>query len=168
MNVEFVGFAEGCCVTGKVGLGDARLADLLNRQRTIIVKDAVVVRTLDGHIDNFEQLEIGCDELAIVVANGPSGDPRRRMPTTAECVTLQLGPYSAEGFVHAPLSEIAEPGMEDGPAMVALTDAWLEYQFRDEPRSEWFRTLLVNRAMAISLRTVVGPGDQSAEIDAPA
>jgi hypothetical protein len=168
MDVEFVGFAEGCCVTGKVGLGDARLADLLNRQRTIIVNDAVVVRTLDGHIDNFEQLEIGCDELAIVVANGPSGDPRRRLPTTAECVTLHLGPYSAEGFVHAPLTEIADAGLEDAPAMVALTDAWLEYQFRDEPRSEWFRTLLVNRAMAISLRTVGGPGDQSAEIDASA
>jgi hypothetical protein len=42
--------------------------------------------------------------------------------------------------------------------MVAITDAVLEYQFCNEPVSQWFRTLLVNRELAISLRTAVGAG----------
>jgi hypothetical protein len=163
MDVEFVGFADGCCVNGTVDLGDARLADLLNRQRTIVVRDAVVVRTLDGRTDSFEQLEIGLDELDVVVASGPRGDPRRRFPTTSDCVSMQLGPYCAEGFMHAPTSETSAVGLEGEPAMVALTDAVLEYQFREEPRSEWFRTLLVNRQMAISMRSVGSPSDQVAE-----
>jgi hypothetical protein len=41
--------------------------------------------------------------------------------------------------------------------MVALTDAVLEYQFSGEPVSEWHRTLLVNREMAMSLRAVAAP-----------
>jgi hypothetical protein len=42
--------------------------------------------------------------------------------------------------------------------MVAITDAVVEYQFCSEPVSEWFRTVLVNREMAVSLRTVANPG----------
>jgi hypothetical protein len=41
--------------------------------------------------------------------------------------------------------------------MVAVTDAVLEYQYCDDQVSEWFRTLLVNRELAISLRTVTNP-----------
>jgi hypothetical protein len=71
---------------------------------------------------------------------------------------MRLGPYSAEGFMHAPPT--ANPVRDIGhrPTMVAVTDAILEYRFCDEPVSEWFRTLLVNREMAISLRTVTNPG----------
>jgi hypothetical protein len=71
---------------------------------------------------------------------------------------MKLGPYSAEGFMHAPPT--ANPVRDIGhrPTMVAVTDAILEYQFCDEPVSEWFRTLLVNREMAVSLRTVTNAG----------
>jgi hypothetical protein len=42
--------------------------------------------------------------------------------------------------------------------MVAITDAVLEYQSCGQPVSQWFRTLLVNRELAISLRTVGSAG----------
>jgi hypothetical protein len=42
--------------------------------------------------------------------------------------------------------------------MVALTDVVLEYLFSGEAVSEWHRTLLVNREMAMSLRAVAAPG----------
>jgi hypothetical protein len=41
--------------------------------------------------------------------------------------------------------------------MVAITDAVLEYDFCQQPVSQWFRTLLVNREMALSLRAVASP-----------
>jgi hypothetical protein len=96
------GFADDCRVEGKVDLEDARLADLLNRHPTIVVHDVKLVSTLDGHTQEFDELEIKRDELDIVVASGPRGDPKRRLATKPNGVTMKLGPYCAEGFMHAP------------------------------------------------------------------
>ena len=156
-EIDFVGFADDCRVEGKVDLEDARLADLLNRRRSIVVHDVTLVSTLDGHTQEFEKLEIERDELDVVVASGPRGDPKRRLATKPSGVAMRLGPYCAEGFMHGP--HTANPGRDINhrPSMVAITDAVLEYQFCHEPVSEWFRTLLVNREMAVSLRTVANP-----------
>jgi hypothetical protein len=163
IQVEFLGFADGCRVHGRVDLADARLADLLNRQARILLRDAVVVRTSDGSSEAFGELEVDRDELDIVVPDGPRGDPKRRRATACDCVSMQLGPYSAEGFMHSPQGEEAA-GIDDPPPMVALTDVVLEYEFREESVSEWFRTLLVNRDMATSVRTVAFAGEPAAPI----
>jgi hypothetical protein len=155
-DIDFVGFSGDCRVEGRVDLEDSRLADLLNRRKTITVRDVILVSTKDGHTQSFEKLEISRDELDIVVASGPRGDPKRRLATKPNGVTVKLGPYCAEGFMHAPPTANPVRSFDRKPAMVAITDAVLEYDFCDKPVSEWFRTLLVNREMAISLRTV-GP-----------
>ena len=152
-EIEFVGFADDCRVEGRVDLEDARLADLLNRRDSILVRDVVVVSTVDGHRQEFEQLEIERKELDLVVANGPRGDPSRRLATKPNGVTMKLGPYCAEGFMHAPATANPIRSIDHGPTMVAITDACLEYMFCDEPVSEWFHTVLANRDLATSLRT---------------
>jgi hypothetical protein len=162
-EVEFLGFADGCRVQGWVAFDDARLADMLNRQSRILVRNAVVVRTSDGSSQRFGELEVDRDELEIVVAEGPRGDPKRRRATACDCVSMQLGPYSAEGFMHSPRVDTIA-GIDDPPPMVAVTDAVLEYEFGNESRSEWFRTLLVNRDLATSIRTVAGPENLNATI----
>jgi hypothetical protein len=156
-EIEFVGFSGDCRVEGKVDLADARLADLLNSSRTIVVREVTLVSTTDGHTQEFERLEINRDELDIVVASGPRGDPKRRLATKPNGVSMKLGPYSAEGFMHAPPTANPVSGLNNRPVMVAITDAVLEYQFCDEPVSQWFRTILVNRDLAISLRAVSSP-----------
>lgn len=157
-QIDFVGFADDCRVEGKVDLDDARLADLLNNRSTVLVHDVKLVSTLDGHTQEFDHLEIERGDLSIVVASGPRGDPKRRLATKPNGVTMRLGPYCAEGFMHAPPTANPVRGFGRRPAMVAVTDAVLEYQFCDQPVSEWFRTLLVNRDLAVSLRTVANPG----------
>jgi hypothetical protein len=157
-EIEFVGFSDDCRVEGKVQLDDSRLADLLNSNQTIVVHDCVLVSTIDGHRQEFDKLEIERDELDIVVASGPRGDPKRRLATKPNGVSMKLGPYCAEGFMHAPPTANPVRGFSRRPAMVAITDVVLEYDFCNEPTSEWFRTLLVNREMAISLRTVTSAG----------
>jgi hypothetical protein len=156
-EIEFVGFSDDCRVEGKLDLEDARLADLLNRRKTIVVHDVTLVSTLDGHTQAFDKLEIRRDELNIVVASGPRGDPKRRLATKPNGVAMKLGPYCAEGFMHAPPTANPVRDFNHRPAMVAITDAVLEYDFCDKPVSQWFRTLLVNRDLAISLRTVASP-----------
>jgi hypothetical protein len=161
-EIDFVGFADDCRVEGKVDLEDARLADMLNRYPTIMVRSATVTSTLDGHTQLLDELEISRDELDIVVASGPRGDPKRRLATKPSSVTMKLGPYSAEGFMHGPPTANVVSDIGRRQAMVALTDVVLEYEFSGEPVSEWHRTLLVNRQMAMSLRAVANPGIQPA------
>jgi hypothetical protein len=156
-EIEFVGFSDDCRVEGKVDLADARLADMLNCNSTILVREVTLVSTTDGHTQELDQLEINRDELNIVVASGPRGDPKRRLATKPNGVSMKLGPYCAEGFMHAPPTANPVRGINHRPTMVAITDAVLEYQFCDEPVSQWFRTILVNRDLAISLRTVASP-----------
>ncbi|MGD0018947.1 MAG: hypothetical protein ABSD62_06795 [Candidatus Limnocylindrales bacterium] len=157
-DIDFVGFAEDCRVEGRVDLEDSRLADLLNRRKTITVHDVTLVSTIDGHTQEFEKLEISRDELDIVVASGPRGDPKRRLATRPNGVTVKLGPYCAEGFMHAPPTANPVRAFAGKPTMVAITDAVLEYDFCNEPVSQWFRTLLVNRELAISLRAATSSG----------
>jgi hypothetical protein len=134
-EIEFVGFSDDCRVEGKIDLADSRLADMLNGSRTIMVREVTLFSTADGHTKELERLEIDRDELDIVVASGPRGDPRRRLATKPNGVSMKLGPYCAEGFMHAPST--------------ANPDAVLEYQFCDAPVSQWFRTILVNGELAI-------------------
>jgi hypothetical protein len=157
-DIDFVGFSGDCRVEGRVDLADSRLADLLNGHTTITVHDVTVFSMLDGHTQAFDKLEISRDELDIVVASGPRGDPKRRLATKPNGVTVKLGPYCAEGFMHAPPTANPVRSFDGKPVMVAITDAVLEYQYCNEPVSQWFRTLLVNRELAISLRTAVGAG----------
>ena len=153
-QIDFVGFSDDCRVEGKVDLADSRLADMLNGNATIVVREVTVVSTSDGRTQELDELEINRDELNIVVASGPRGDPKRRLATRPNGVSMKLGPYCAEGFMHAPPSANPVSGIWNRPAMIAMTDAVLEYRFCDEPVSQWFRTILVNRDLAISLRTV--------------
>jgi hypothetical protein len=157
-EIDFVGFADDCRVEGRVDLEDARLADLLNRRDSVLVHHAVVVSTVDGHSQEFEQLEIERKELDLVVASGPRGDPSRRLATKPSGVTMKLGPYSAEGFMHAPPTANPVRSIDHRPTMVAITDAVLEYMFCGEPVSEWHHTVLANREVALSLRTASTKG----------
>ncbi|MGD0861268.1 MAG: hypothetical protein ABSA21_00715 [Candidatus Limnocylindrales bacterium] len=157
-DIDFIGFSGDCRVEGRVNLDDARLADLLNRRKTITVHDVKLVSTADGHTQEFDNLEISRDELDIVVASGPRGDPQRRLATKPNGVTVKLGPYYAKGFMHAPPTANPTRSLDRKPVMVAITDAVLEYEFCSEPVSQWFRTLLVNRELAISLRMVTSSG----------
>ena len=157
-DIDFIGFSEDCRVEGRVDLKDSRLADMLNRRTTITLHDVTVVSMADGHTQEFEKLDVSRDELDIVVASGPRGDPKRRLATKPNGVSVKLGPYSAEGFMHAPHTANPVPGFSGKPTMVAITDAVLEYDFCNEPVSQWFRTLLINRELALSLRAVTTAG----------
>ena len=156
-QIDFVGYSDDCTVEGKIELECSRLADMLNDRATIVVHDAILVSTADGRSTRFDELEINRDELGIVVASGPRGDPQRRLATKPNEVKMKLGPYSAAGYMHAPATANPVRGLGRRPVMVAVTDATIEYDYCDERVSQWYRTILVNRELAISLRAVVNP-----------
>jgi hypothetical protein len=158
-QIDFVGYSEDCTVEGRVELERPRLADMLNDQPTIVVHDAVLVSTADGHSTTFDELEVSRDELGVVVVSGPRGDPGRRLATRPNEVTMKVGPYVAAGYMHAPATTNPVSGLNRRPVMLAMTDAVLEYEYCDEPVSQAYTTILINRELAMYLRAVTNPGE---------
>lgn len=156
--IEFIGYAADCRVEGRLELEDARLADLLNREQTITLRDVLVTSHHDGQCHQLDQLQVERDELEAVVASGPRGDPARRLATRPNGVEMRVGSYVAEGYMHAPPTANPVRNLQRRPPMVALTDAIIEYRFCDQPVAERFPTILVNRTYADSLRAAGGLG----------
>ena len=156
-QIDFVGYSDDCTVEGRVELECPRLADMLNDRPTILVHDAVLVSTTDGHRTSFDEIEIERGELGIVVASGPRGHPQRRLATRPSEVKVKLGPYSAAGYMHFPATANPVTSMNRRPVMIAITEAVLEYDYCEEPVSESYTTILINRELAISLRAVTNP-----------
>ncbi len=146
--VEFIGYSSDCRVEGLLELDEPRLADLLNHRRSYVLRDVVVTSHEDGHIVQLDELEVKRDELTAVVASGPRGDPGRRVPTISTGRKMQVGPYVADGHVHYSRPKGPKLGLRRQPAMIAMTNAWLAYDFCSRPIAERYPTLLVNRRLA--------------------
>ncbi len=164
-QIDFVGYSEDCTVEGRVELECPRLADMLNDQPSILVHDAVLVSTTDGHRTSFDELEVNRDELGIVVVSGPRGDPARRLATRPNEVTMKVGPYVAAGYMHAPATANPVSGLNRRPVMLAMTDVVVEYEYCDEPVAQAYTTILLNRELATYLRAVTNPGGIPTESD---
>jgi hypothetical protein len=59
--------------------------------------------------------------------------------------------------MHFPATANPVTSMNRRPVMIAITEAVLEYDYCEEPVSESYTTILINRELAISLRAVTNP-----------
>jgi len=149
---------------GWLRLEVSRLTDLLNRHRQITLRNAEVEALLDSRTETLDELPLSRDELIVVQTTGRHGDPALRRRTRPRPIAVQSGPYLLAGFLHAP------PGLEPladlatRPAMVPLTDAWLEYWVGDHARRQWVGTLIFNRGLADRVEPLA---DTDGEIDRP-
>ncbi len=144
-DIQFVGYAQGCRVAGRLALDDARLADHMNRNDWIKLYDVTVVCLDDGTLRQLPELEVERGELNLVVADGPRGDPARRVRTRPEEVNVISGTFEARGFLHSPPSGDPIGSFDKRPPMIALTDASVAFHVADSPVHESFETVLINR-----------------------
>lgn len=154
--IELEAYAADCRVRGRVELGDARLSDVLNGSRELVIRGARLESLADGHVVEADEITVGLDELHAVVAAGPRGDSARRVRTHVTRVEVDLGPYRVEGALHGlpagdPLGMILRR-----PPWVPLTDAKITYHRGTGPVTDEVETLLVNRELARSMRPVEG------------
>ncbi len=162
MEIPLIAFAADCIVRGVIDLGADRLADHLNADESVEIRNAVLESLDDGHEVAMALLEVQIADLFAVVAAGPRGTPGRRVRDRSDLVNLRVGPYTIVGDLHS------APGA--GPLMVhrrrgaflALTEARFLGPERAAAGAEWPKTLLVNWSQ---IAQVLGAGGEVAGID---
>lgn len=167
-EVELSAYAEDCRLFGRVRLDAARLTDLLNTHEALVLVDVLVERLLDGSVVEIPELSVTRDELLVVEATGPRGDPARRTRAHRHPLAVKLGPYELRGYVHlAPGADILGAIRRRRP-MIPLTDASISYAVRDAPSVRRAGTLIFNRECADWLRVIDDASIEFPELPLPA
>jgi len=160
-NVEFVAYAEDCLLSGHVRLDADRLTDLLNAHEEYVLVDALVESLADSHALEVKEVLVLRDELFLVHAVGPRGDPARRQRTRQHPIAMQLGPYHVRGYFHALPGTDPIAALRRRKAMVPITEAWVEYQSGSIRQRRRVSTVVVNREQ---LDWVVEAKDEEVEL----
>jgi len=144
LEISLTAMATDCIVRGLFVLGGERLADHLNADDTLDIRDATLESLEDGHVVALASLEVPITDLCVVVADGPRGAVARRIRDRADLVEIRVGPYTVVGDLRSP------PG--SGPfevnrrrgAFIAMTEATVVNPAEAAAAVEWPVTLLVN------------------------
>ena len=152
--VRFMAYGVHHRVFGWVRLRADRLTDLLNTHEELHLAEVEIESLEDGITQSVDEIVIQRRELIAVHATGPRGDSTRRQPTRTHPMAIQSGNYLIGGHLHA------EPGTDPlasvggRPAMLPLTDAWIEYWSGGERKHQATGTIVVNRDEADWMRVV--------------
>ncbi len=153
-EVDFAAYAEDCLLFGFIRLDAERLTDALNEQDGLVLADVLAVALADARASASRALVVARDELLVVRASGPRGNPARRRNPRLYPVIIDTGPYRVRGHLHGPPASDPLVGLRHRPPMVPLTDAWISYTLAGAEHRARAGTLIVNRAMADSIRLV--------------
>ena len=144
-EVEFAAYAEDCRISGFLHLDAERLTDTLNEHEEFVLHDVLVTALEDGRATEARELRVRRDEILAVRAAGPRGNPGRRSRSRPSPVTLQTGPYTIHGYLHAPPGADPIQQLRRRKPMVPLTEAWIEYVSGGQSHRGRVGTIVVNR-----------------------
>jgi hypothetical protein len=150
--IDFDAYAADCRLFGTIELGEGRLTDLLNDELDLRVINARLESLADGHVSESPELIVGRDELYAVVAEGPRGSVARRLHTHTQNVVVDLGPFRITGAIHGTAASNPLAGVLRRAPWVPLTDAVISYLRGARTIHTQVPTLLINRALASSMR----------------
>jgi hypothetical protein len=147
--VRFVAYTSQGRMFGWVRLRADRLTDLLNAHEELLLADAEIESLVDGVTRAAYRQLVQRRDLVAVHASGSRGDEARRRRTRTYPVAVQSGSFLIGGLLHAPPDVDPMTTFSARPAMVPLTDAWIEFWSAGERRIDlWSGTLIVNRDQA--------------------
>src|SRR4029077_6684039 len=122
-----------------------RLSDMLNGHDEYALIGVTVQRLDDGAPLHGEEVIVPRDELVLVHASGPRGDPDRRHRTMLQHVALKMGPYKVRGFLPSLPGPDPVDAMRRRRPMVPLTNVRIEFTFNGVTREDRVETVIVNR-----------------------
>ncbi len=152
--VRFSAFAAHHRIYGWVRLRADRLTDLLNAHDGLVLTDVEIEDLETGVRHHSDVIQVSTRELVAVHAAGPRGDEALRHRTRSHPVVVRIGSYLVGGHLHADPGVDPLESLQLRPAMVPLTDAWLEYWTHGSPRRHGIGTIIVNRDAADSMELV--------------
>jgi len=152
--IRFIAYGLQERVFGWVRLRAERLTDLLNAHEELHLAEVEIEDLEDGLTQTRDRVIIHRRDLVAVHATGPRGDATRQHRTRTHPIAVQSGHYLIGGHLHAdpgtdPLASVA-----GRPAMIPLTEAWIEYWSAGERKYQSTGTIVVNREYADWIRVV--------------
>jgi hypothetical protein len=97
----------------------------------------------DGRSHAVSAVTISRMDFAAIAANGPRGNPMRRVPTRQHAVRTRIGPYEILGYLHAPPSAHTLWGVVRRHVL-PLTSATIRYRAQSREVEQTFDALLLN------------------------
>ena len=164
IDIDLTAYADDYIARGELVLRASRLSDHLEGAHELRLEGVSVCALDDGRIHDLPFAVIHRDELCVVVATGPRGNARFRMPTRKHPMRAEVGPYIAVGYFHA--AATADPRVAAMKReIIALSPARLHYLRAGEPIAEQHDALLLTRAKVSFLESttdddVQGTGTQ--------
>jgi len=167
-EVELSAYAEDCRLFGRARLDADRLTDMLNAHERLLLVDVLAESLAEGTVVEMAEFSVGRDDLLVVEATGPRGDPARRTRAQRHPLAVKLGPYELRGYVHlAPGADILAAVRRRRP-MVPLTDASIAYTVRDVAIVRRAGTLIFNRECTDWFRLIDAASVEFPELPLPA
>jgi hypothetical protein len=152
--VRFAAYAAQHRISGWVRLHADRLTDLLNAHDGLLLSDVEIENLDDGTRRSSGHNRVAIRDLLAVHAAGPRGDDSLRHRTRAHAIVIHAGRYLVAGHLHVEPGADPLESLHRRPAMVPLTDAWLEYWPDGSPRRHGVGTIIVNREAADTIELV--------------
>jgi hypothetical protein len=143
--VEVVVYAEDCILSARVGLTADRLSDMLNDTEIVDLTNVLVEALQDENPFEVRDLQVSREEILLVHAGGPRGDPGRRHRTRQHPIVAKAGPYVVRGYLHSLPGTDAIASLRRRKPMIALTDAVIEYTIRSNPHERRAAVLILNQ-----------------------
>jgi hypothetical protein len=143
--IRFVAYDRSQRVFGWVSLVADRLTDLLNSCKELHLEEVETAGFEDRPARWADEVIIRRTDLIAVHASGPRGDEARRKKTRMHAVAMQSGNYLIAGHLHVAPGADPDESLRGRPAMVPLTDAWIEYWSGEERKHRATGTIIVNR-----------------------
>ena len=143
-QVEIVAFAEDSVLSGRIALAGERVSDVLNDNLEFSVTNALLEDLVDGHAIALRELLLQRDEVFVVDAAGPRGNPARRRRTCQHPIVAKAGPYEVFGYVHTLPGSDPIKSLRGRKPMVAITDAVIGYTFGSEPQLRRANVIMLN------------------------
>ena len=144
MQVDFRAYADDYTVGGKIEFQGDRLADFLGGSDALAVQDVNLRALEDGRQHDLQAAVIQLEELCVVVAAGPRGNPELRLRTRAYPMRAEVGPYAVCGYFHA--LPTADPfAVVQHRRVVALRPVRIAFDVAGERVEEELDTLLLMR-----------------------
>lgn len=145
--VDFVGFAGDCTISGKITMFGDRLSDFLNGQERFLVHHLECESLEDGHRVALDSISLERNDLLAVVATGPRGSEKQRVPLETNRLQVSLGPYLILGQIHVKPGTEAMSSVLKREPMIPLTHATIAYEVAGAIVARDLPTIIVNRLM---------------------
>ncbi len=154
MDIPFLGYALDCILSGTVNLREQRMADLVRTRDVIAVNGLAVEAIEDGRRLHPGQLDLAWDDLVVVSATGPRGDPAQRLrPTVGHPVRVAVGPYEIAGYLQAPVG-VDPINHVRRQRVIVLNFAAVRVQGHDGATIHAHQTLLLNGRHNLGVQVV--------------